>query len=53
MATDLGLSVQVSPVPDGPSTRRGVAARYVIREALGVLYYRLTGGPSGAGSAVL
>jgi len=53
MATDLGLSVQVSPVPNGPSTRSGVEARYVIRETLGVLYYRLTGGSSGAGSAVL
>jgi len=53
MASDLGLSVQVSPVANGPSTRSGVEARYVIREALGVLYYRLTGGSSGAGSAVL
>ena len=53
MATDLGLAVQVSPVPNGPSTQSGVEARYVIREALGVLYYRLTGGSSGAGSAVL
>ena len=53
MATDLGLSVQVSPVVDGPSTQAGVEARYVIREALGVLYYRLTGGSSGVGSAVI
>ncbi|MEP6560310.1 MAG: YdcF family protein [Nakamurella sp.] len=53
MATDLGLSVQLSPVRDGPSTRAGVEARYVVREALGVLYYRLTGGSSGVGSAVL
>ncbi|MET0967453.1 MAG: YdcF family protein [Nakamurella sp.] len=53
MATDLGLAVQVSPVPNGPSTQSGVEARYVIREALGVLSYRLTGGSSGAGSAVL
>ncbi|MET0966108.1 MAG: YdcF family protein [Nakamurella sp.] len=53
MATDLGLSVQVSPVQGGPSSRDGVEARYVIREALGILYYRLTGGSSGAGSAVM
>jgi uncharacterized SAM-binding protein YcdF (DUF218 family) len=53
MATDLGLTVQVSPVPNGPSTQSGVETRYVTREALGVLYYRLTGGSSGAGSAVL
>ena len=53
MATDLGLTVQVSPVRDGPSVRDGVAAGYVIREALGVLYYRLTGGSSGVGSTVM
>jgi hypothetical protein len=33
--------------------RDGVESRYVIREALGVLYYRLTGGSSGAGSTVV
>ena len=53
MATDLGLQVQVSPVDQGPSVRDGVESRYVIREALGVLYYRLTGGSSGAGSTVV
>ena len=53
MATDLGLSVQVSPVDQGPSVRDGVEPRYVLREALGVLYYRLTGGSSGAGSTVV
>ena len=29
---------------DGPSLRDGVAPGYVLREALGILYYRLTGG---------
>ena len=53
MATDLGLTVQVSPVRDGPAVRDGVAPAYVTREALGILYYRLTGGSSGAGSTVL
>jgi uncharacterized SAM-binding protein YcdF (DUF218 family) len=53
MASDLGLAVQVSPVQDGPSLRDGVAPAYVTREALGILYYRLTGGSSGAGSTVL
>ena len=38
---------------DGPSVRAGVAPRYVLREALGVLYYRLTGGSSGAGTTVM
>lgn len=50
MATDLGLAVQVSPVQQGPSLRDDVVPRYVVREALGVLYYRVTGGSSGAGS---
>jgi len=53
MARDLGLAVQVSPVTDGPSVRDGVQPRYVLREALGVLFYRLTGGSSGVGSTVM
>lgn len=53
IATDLGLSVQVSSVADGPSTEAGVEGRYVVRETLGTLFYLLTGGSSGAGSAVL
>jgi len=53
MAEDLGMSVQVSPVREGPSVRDGAAPRYVLREALGVLYYGLTGGSSGVGSAVM
>lgn len=53
MATDLGLTATVSPVTRGPSTRSGLAGRYVTRETLGTLFYLLTGGSSGAGSAVL
>jgi uncharacterized SAM-binding protein YcdF (DUF218 family) len=53
IASDLGLSVQVSPVTQGPSAESGVAGRYVTRETLGTLFYLLTGGSSGAGSAVL
>lgn len=53
MARDLGWAVQVSPVTTGPAVRDGVEARYVFRETLGVLYYRITGGSSGVGSAVL
>lgn len=53
IASDLGLSVQVSPVSQGPSTESGVAGRYILRETLGTLFYLLTGGSSGAGSAVL
>lgn len=53
MARDLGWTVQVSPVTSGPAVRDDVEARYVLRETLGILYYRLTGGSSGAGSAVL
>ncbi len=53
MAQDLGLSVQVSSVNTGPATRAGVAPRYVLRETLGTLYYRLFGGSSGLGTPVL
>jgi uncharacterized SAM-binding protein YcdF (DUF218 family) len=53
IASDLGLSVQVSPVTQGPSVAAGVEGRYVVRETLGTLFYLLTGGSSGAGSAVL
>lgn len=53
MATDLGMTVQVSPVQSGPSMRAGVEPWYVLREALGVVYYRVTGGSSGAGSPVI
>jgi uncharacterized SAM-binding protein YcdF (DUF218 family) len=53
MATDLGLSVQVSPVQQGPALDADARYRYVLRETLGVLYYRLTGGSSGAGTTVM
>lgn len=53
IASDLGLSVQVSPVSRGPATTSAVAGRYILRETLGTLFYLLTGGSSGAGSAVL
>jgi hypothetical protein len=43
----------VSSVRDGPSVRDGVATRYVTRETLGILFYLLTGGSSGAGSTVV
>ena len=53
MATDLGLSVQVSPVDGarrcGPASRRGTSSG----RPSGVLYYRLTGGSSGVGSTVI
>ena len=53
IARDLGLAVQVSPVTTGPATARSVEPRYIGRELLGTLFYRLTGGSSGAGSAVI
>ena len=53
IASDLGLSAQVSSVTQGPATGPGVEERYVRRETLGTLFYLLTGGSSGAGSAVL
>jgi len=53
MARDIGLTVQVSPVQQGPSVQDGVEPRYVLRETLGVLFYRLTGGSSGVGTTVM
>ncbi len=52
MATDLGLRVQVSSVREGPALRDGVALPYMLRETLGTLFYRLTGGSSGVGGTV-
>ena len=53
MAGDLGLAVQVSPVEQGPALDSDVRSSYVLRETLGILYYRLTGGSSGAGTTVM
>ena len=53
IAADLGLSVQVSAATSGPAVAPSIESRYVVRETLGTLFYLLTGGSSGAGSAVL
>jgi uncharacterized SAM-binding protein YcdF (DUF218 family) len=53
IARDLGLTVQTSPVTSGPAVDGAVRARYVARELAGLLFYRLIGGSSGSGSAVL
>ncbi len=53
IARDLGLAVQVSPVTSGPAAAGSVELRYIQREVLGTLFYRLLGGSSGAGSAVI
>lgn len=52
MARDLGWTVQTSPVRQGPAVRSGVQFEYRLREVLGVLYYRVTGGPSGLSAPV-
>jgi uncharacterized SAM-binding protein YcdF (DUF218 family) len=52
MARDLGWTVQTSPVRDGPAVRPDVQTEYRLRETLGVLYYRLTGGSSGVSAPV-
>ena len=49
IAIDLGLDVAVSPV----SVDSQASARYLLRETLGTLYYRLVGGSSGLGGPVL
>jgi uncharacterized SAM-binding protein YcdF (DUF218 family) len=53
IARDLGLDVQTSPVTSGPAADDAVRARYIARELAGLLFYRLVGGSSGSGSAVL
>ena len=53
MARDLGLTVEVSSVDRGPAAGSSVALRYLLRETLGTLYYRLVGGSSGLGYEVL
>lgn len=53
IARDLGLTVEVSSVDSGPAAGTGVAPRYLLRETLGTLYYRLVGGSSGLGYEVL
>lgn len=52
MARDLGWTVRTSPVRDGPAVRANVQFEYRLRETLGVLYYRVTGGPSGLSAPV-
>jgi uncharacterized SAM-binding protein YcdF (DUF218 family) len=53
MARDLDLTVEVSSVDRGPAAGTSVAPRYLLRETLGTLYYRLVGGSSGLGYEVL
>jgi uncharacterized SAM-binding protein YcdF (DUF218 family) len=53
IAEDLDLAVQTSPVTSGPATDPSIRLRYIARELAGTLYYRLLGGSSGPGSAVL
>ena len=53
IADDLGPAAGVSSVGEGPGLRDGVETRYVTRETLGILFYLLTGGSSGAGSTVV
>lgn len=53
IARDLGLAVQTSPVTGGPATTDSVRAKYIARELAGLVFYRLLGGSSGSGSAVL
>lgn len=53
MATDLGFTVQVSPVRTGPAVADDVRTRYLFRETLATLFYLAVGGSSGLGSPVL
>lgn len=54
IARDLGLSAEGSPVVRGPSTRGvGTQVRYVGRETVAYLYYRVFGRASRAGPAAV
>ncbi len=53
MARELGWKVQTSPVREGPAVRDDVRVDYLLRETLGVLYYRVTGGSSGVSAPVI
>lgn len=53
IARDLGLHVQASPVTKGPALADDVRARYIWRELVGAVFYRLIGGSSGSGTTVL
>ncbi len=53
IARDLGLSVTVSSVQQGPAAAGGIAPRYLLRETLATVYYRLFGGSSNLGFSVL
>lgn len=52
MARDLRWTVRTSPVRVGPAVRADVQTEYRLRETLGVLFYRITGGSSGVGAPV-
>lgn len=49
MARDLGLRVEVSSVASGPAAGTGIAPRYLLRETVGTVYYRMFGGSSTLG----
>lgn len=54
MATDLGIRAVTSPVRGGPANRsRGVELRYIGRETLAYLYYRLFHSSSEAGPSAV
>ena len=54
MARDQGIEAETSPTRAGPSVRtRGTQLRYIARETLAYLYYRLFGGSGEAGPSAV
>ena len=54
MARDQGIDAQTSPTRAGPSVRtRGTQARYIARETLAYLYYRILGRSGEAGPSAV
>lgn len=54
MARDQGIEAQTSPTRTGPSVRtRGTQARYIARETLAYLYYRVLGRSGEAGPSAV
>ena len=54
MARDAGIDAQTSPTRAGPSVRtRGTQIRYIARETLALLYYKVLGGSGESGPSAV
>ena len=54
MARDAGIDAQTSPTRAGPSVRtRGTQVRYIARETLALIYYKVLGGSGESGPSAV